>query len=201
MKNKLLLFGLIGFFIIGLTLIINKSERPNKQTLNWFNGNLEEASLLAENLLRQKLSNQEHVGLLNVLGSIHAINKKFEKARENFQAALDIDDGNIDTNYNLAKVLTNMNNNSLALKYYEKILKLRNDHAPSFNNMGDIYLSLKNYEKAEMFFKDYRILANNFQIPSMINIYLNPEQEASCLSIGYHETLYSFIYKDNFIIT
>ena len=32
--------------------------------------------------------------------------------------------------------------------YYEKILKLRNDHAPSFNNMGDIYLSLKNYEKA-----------------------------------------------------
>ncbi len=43
MKNKLLLFGLIGFFIIGLTLIINKSERPNKQTLNWFNGNLEEA--------------------------------------------------------------------------------------------------------------------------------------------------------------
>ena len=43
MKNKLLLFGLIGLFIIGLTLIINKSERPNKQTLNWFNGNLEEA--------------------------------------------------------------------------------------------------------------------------------------------------------------
>ena len=43
MKNKLLLFGLIGFFIIGLTLIINKSESPNKQTLNWFNGNLEEA--------------------------------------------------------------------------------------------------------------------------------------------------------------
>ena len=43
MKNKLILFGLIGFFIIGLTLIINKSERPNKQTLNWFNGNLEEA--------------------------------------------------------------------------------------------------------------------------------------------------------------
>ena len=43
MKNKLIFFGLIGFFIIGLTLIINKSERPNKQTLNWFNGNLEEA--------------------------------------------------------------------------------------------------------------------------------------------------------------
>ena len=34
----------------------------------------------------------------------------------------------------------------------------------------------------------------------MINIYLNPEQEASCLSIGYHETLYSFIYKDKDLI-
>tara|TARA_Y100001960_G_scaffold85471_1_gene91396 strand:+ start:10 stop:195 length:186 start_codon:yes stop_codon:yes gene_type:complete len=50
MKNKLILFGLIGFFIIGLTLIINKSEHPNKQTLNWFNGKLEEAlAILGEN--------------------------------------------------------------------------------------------------------------------------------------------------------
>ena len=50
MKNKLIFFGLIGFFIIGLTLIINKSERPNKQTLNWFNGNLKEAyASLGEN--------------------------------------------------------------------------------------------------------------------------------------------------------
>ena len=136
----------------------------NRVLEQFHNGNLEEASLLAENLLRQKLSNQEHVGLLNVLGSIHAINKKFEKARENFQAALDIDDGNIDTNYNLAKVLTNMNNNSLALKYYEKILKLRNDHAPSFNNMGDIYLSLKNYEKAISEHSELKILDAEFGI-------------------------------------
>ena len=49
-------------------------------------------------------------------------------------------------------------------------------------------------------YKSYKILANNFQIPSMINIYLNPEKEASCLSIGYHETLYSFINKDEDLI-
>jgi len=42
-----------------------------------------------------------------------------------------------------------------------------------------------------------RILSNNFQIPSMINFYLNPELEAGCLSIGYHETLYSFLYHDD----
>ena len=44
--------------------------------------------------------------------------------------------------------------------------------------------------------KQKRILSNNFQIPSMINFYLKPKLEASCLSIGYHETLYSFLYPD-----
>ena len=47
--------------------------------------------------------------------------------------------------------------------------------------------------------KQKRILSNNFQIPSMINFYLKPELEAGCLSIGYHETLYSFLYPDNLL--
>ena len=33
-----------------------------------------------------------------------------------------------------------------------------------------------------------RIVSNEFQIPSMINFYLNPTMEAICLSIDYHET-------------
>ncbi|MEC9206089.1 MAG: hypothetical protein VYE31_02730, partial [Pseudomonadota bacterium] len=82
----------------------------NKVLEQFHKGDLESAASLAENLLNENSDTQERINLLNVLGSIHAINKKFEKARENFQAALDIDDGNIDTNYNLAKVLTNMNN-------------------------------------------------------------------------------------------
>ena len=44
--------------------------------------------------------------------------------------------------------------------------------------------------------KQKRILSNNFQIPSMINFYLKPELESGCLSIGYHETLYSFLLPD-----
>ena len=44
-----------------------------------------------------------------------------------------------------------------------------------------------------------RIVSNEFQIPSMINFYLNPELEAICLSIDYHETLYSFLYDQNLI--
>ena len=44
-----------------------------------------------------------------------------------------------------------------------------------------------------------RIVSNEFQIPSVINFYLNPELEAICLSIDYHETLYSFLYDQNLI--
>jgi len=44
-----------------------------------------------------------------------------------------------------------------------------------------------------------RIVSNEFQIPSMINFYLNPKLEAICLSIDYHETLYSFLYDQNLI--
>lgn len=45
--------------------------------------------------------------------------------------------------------------------------------------------------------KNKRFLAENYQIPSMINFYLNPDLEATTLSINYHSTLYSFIYNDN----
>jgi len=53
--------------------------------------------------------------------------------------------------------------------------------------------------------RNTRIATNNFQIPSMINFYLEPKLEATCLSIGYQKTLYSFLYpnitqkNDNFI--
>ena len=45
--------------------------------------------------------------------------------------------------------------------------------------------------------KNKRFLAKNYQIPSMINFYLNPDLEATTLSINYHSTLYSFLYNDN----
>ena len=44
--------------------------------------------------------------------------------------------------------------------------------------------------------RNTRIATNNFQIPSMINFYLEPKLEATCLSIGYQQTLYSFLYPN-----
>ena len=45
-----------------------------------------------------------------------------------------------------------------------------------------------------------RIVSNEFQIPSIINFYLNPKLEAICLSIDYHETLYSFHYNQDRLV-
>ncbi len=47
---------------------------------------------------------------------------------------------------------------------------------------------------------DQRIVANQYQIPAMINFYLHPKLEAVCLSIGYHPTLYSFLYPENTLV-
>ena len=45
-------------------------------------------------------------------------------------------------------------------------------------------------------YRNYRVVSNNFQIPSMVNFYLRPSLESICLSIDYHETLYSFLYSN-----
>jgi hypothetical protein len=45
-------------------------------------------------------------------------------------------------------------------------------------------------------YHNYRVVSNNFQIPSMVNFYLRPNLESICLSIDYHETLYSFLYTN-----
>ena len=59
---------------------------------------------------------------------------------------------------------------------------------------------LKDYLNKYPELKNKRFLAENYQIPSMINFYLNPDLEAITLSIDYHSTLYSFLYNDiNFI--
>ena len=140
----------------------------NKVLEQFHKGNLEDASVLAERLLNQHPNSHERINLLNILGSIYALQNKFDKAKERFQIILDIDDTNIDAYYNLAKVLTSMDNNDLALEYYKKILKLKNNHAPSYNNMGDIYQSLNNYEKAIEYFSkaiklkpDYTVAIHN----------------------------------------
>lgn len=78
-------------------------------------------------------------------------------------------------------------------------LKGNNDITNRYYYYNFLY-DLKKYYNENKEIKKYRIVSNNYQLPSMINLYVKPEKEAICLSIrGYHETLYSFIYNDNLL--
>jgi len=59
---------------------------------------------------------------------------------------------------------------------------------------------LKDYLESNPTTQKYRIVANNFQIPSMVNLYIRPVQEATCLSIKYHESLFSFLHPDESLV-
>ena len=76
-------------------------------------------------------------------------------------------------------------------------LKGNADITNRYYTYSALQLELAEYLQQNPNLKQKQIMANNFQIPSIINFYLKPELEAGCLSIGYHETLYSFLYPDN----
>ena len=70
----------------------------------------------------------------------------------------------------------------------------KNDITNRYFIYGGLIRNLTVYMKEHPDLDEYRIAANNYQIPSMINLYLKPKKEAVCLSINYHKTLYSFLY-------
>jgi hypothetical protein len=76
-------------------------------------------------------------------------------------------------------------------------LKGKNDITNRYYLYNGLIKNLNVFLKDHPEFNEYRITANNYQIPSMINLCLKPEKEASCLSIKYHKTLYSFLYPLN----
>ena len=79
-------------------------------------------------------------------------------------------------------------------------LKGKSDITNRYHVFSSFPNELRNYLTAASKYKNHRIIANNYQIPSMVNLYIKPELEATCLSIGYHETLYSFLYPDEKLI-
>jgi len=60
---------------------------------------------------------------------------------------------------------------------------------------------VKQYFAAHPELQDIRIVSNNYQVPSMVNMYLHPRLEAACLSLDdYHETLYSMLYPGKTLV-
>jgi undecaprenyl-diphosphatase len=79
-------------------------------------------------------------------------------------------------------------------------LKGKSDPTNRYYMYSNLINDTKKMLKEKPALAKLRIVSNEFQIPSMINFYLNPNYEAICLSIDYHETLYSFLYKQSDLI-
>ena len=79
-------------------------------------------------------------------------------------------------------------------------LKGKSDPTNRYYMYSNLINDTKKMLKEKPALAKLRIVSNEFQIPSMINFYLNPNYEAICLSIDYHETLYSFLHKQSDLI-
>ena len=90
----------------------------------------------------------------------------------------------------------------ITMQTFWQFLPLNNisDITNRYYTYSALQLDLAEYLHKNPHLKQKQIVANNYQIPSIINFNLKPELEASCLSIGYHETLYSFLQPDNQLI-
>jgi 4-amino-4-deoxy-L-arabinose transferase-like glycosyltransferase len=90
----------------------------------------------------------------------------------------------------------------ISVQTYVPLLPLKGKSDPThryflyqcFNN------DLKDFLNEQTPGSPLRIVSNNYQIPSMINLYASQPVKATCLSIGYHETLYAFLYPDEDLI-
>lgn len=59
---------------------------------------------------------------------------------------------------------------------------------------------LNSYLQNHQELRSIRIVSDNYQIPSLVNLYVKPETEAIGLSFdGYHDTLYSMLYPERII--
>ena len=79
-------------------------------------------------------------------------------------------------------------------------LKGKSDPTNRYYMYSNLINDTKKMLKEKPALAKLRIVSNEFQIPSMINFYLNPNYEAICLSIDYHETLYSFLHTQSDLI-
>lgn len=79
-------------------------------------------------------------------------------------------------------------------------LRNKNDITDRYYDYNAFQQDLATFLRDHPEVADRRIVANNYQFPSMVNLYQPRAKEAICLSVGYHDTLYGFLYKDDTLV-
>lgn len=84
----------------------------------------------------------------------------------------------------------------IVFQYFFPIIPIKGDPTDRYYKYNAIRFELKEYYNSNMN-KNIRIFGLNYQIPSMINFYINPQKEAVCFNWGtYHPTVFDFFYDD-----
>jgi len=123
----------------------------------------------AETILLQVLKKQSNsLPALEILGLIKASQGNPKESAVYLKRAILINPNNPSTQYNLAKVLSEIGDDVAAIPHHEKVIKLVPTNSDGWINYGKSLAALKNYEKA-LFAFDKALLINPKQFDSHLN--------------------------------
>jgi protein O-GlcNAc transferase len=144
----------------------NKNQVLIAQAVNFFQGGLVDD---AETILLKVLKAQSNsLPALEILGLIKATQGSPKESATYLKRAVQINPSNPSTQYNLAKVLSEMGDDITAIVHHEKALKLSPNNADGWINYGKSLAATNNHARA-IFAFEKAILLN----PKSIDAHLN----------------------------
>ena len=87
------------------------------------------------------------------IGSIHADNKRYGMALQEFERAVELNPNDYVAHTNIGIIYKKSGNFKRAEEKYKKALSINPNHALAYNNLGNIYLQTKRYDKAIDYYK------------------------------------------------
>lgn len=162
----------------------NENQALIAQAVNLFQGGLVDD---AETILLKVLKAQSNnLPALEILGLIKATQGSPKESATYLKRAVQINPNNPSTQYNLAKVLSEIGDDVAAIPHHEKVVKLVPTNPDAWINYGKSFAAIQNHQKALFAFE--KALA------------INPKREDSILNKGmallslgaFNESLYAF---------
>lgn len=147
------------------------------------NGNLTQAKIIYEKILKQ---NPDHADTLNMLGVLFYQKKNYDRAINLIKKSISINSYSPPYYNNLGNIYKEIGEYNEAISCYNKVLNLQSDHFGAYNNLGIIYKKLNNFKQSIIFYK--KALGIN---PAYLDCYINLGHVQISLK-KIHEALNSF---------
>lgn len=92
-------------------------------------------------------------GIFYNLGIVYEKMKKYSKAREAYEKAIELEPDSLDSVYNLGLVYTELKEYSKAIECFEKVIEDDSEDSNSYFNLGLVYFKMKDYPVAIDYFQ------------------------------------------------